>query len=503
MRSRNAMLNVITVWLGQVLIIFVNLIARKIFLQSLGSEYLGLNSLFANIVGLLTVADLGFGNAINFSLYKPLADDNIESVKSLMQLYKKIYCVIGCIIFLGGFLITPWIKTVAVDMENMKNIRIIFMIFVSNTAISYFFSYYTALVIADQKKYLYNICHYVFQFIMYGVQIIILLNTQSYYAYLGCQFTVTVLENVFMAYIARKKYPYLLEKNIKKVPENDMGNIKQNVKALILNKIGSPLITSTDNILISKLTNLFTVGVYGNYSTIVTAVCNVFWQGINAFTASIGNQLVSGNKKAHREVFFAIQLFGSWMYGWGCICLWGLLTPFVELWYGNYVLKASVIVIICFNSYLSGQRIVLQSYIDAAGAYYNIKYRAILEGIGNIIVSIAMGKVFGLFGILAGTLVSGVCCGWIIEAKVVCKEVLEMRLLDYIRIQFRNIISVVISGYITHFFLDKILIQEIEGFVYKSLICIFIPNIVLLLLNFKTTSFSVLTNKIENILVRK
>lgn len=503
MRSKNTMLNILSVWLGQLLIIFVNLIARKIFLQSLGSEYLGLNSLFANIVGLLTVADLGFGNAINFSLYKPLADNDVEAVKSLMRLYKKIYCTIGSIIMLAGALIVPWIRTIATGTEQIENIRLIFMIFVSNTAISYFFSYYTALVIADQKKYIYNICHYALQLFMYGLQIWVLIRNSNYYIYLACQMVVTVLENVIMAVVAKRKYPYLCEKNINRVSDGSMRDIKKNIKALILNKIGSPLITSTDNILISRLTNLYTVGVYGNYSTIVTAVCNVFWQGVSAFTASIGNQLVGGTKKEHRDIFSSIQLIGSWMYGWGCICLWGLLTPFVKIWYGNYTLEVSVVLMICFNSYLSGQRTVLQAYIDAAGTYHSIRYRAIVEGIVNIITSIVLGRVFGLIGIFAGTFVSGFFCGWLLEAKVVCREVLNMKTWTYIKMQLKNFGSVLFAGYITTAILNMVSVQGITGFICRLLVCVILPNIILFIFNYKSNAYKICVIKLKNVMHRK
>lgn len=502
MRSRNAAINIITVWLGQVLIIVVNMIARKVFLQSLGSEYLGLNSLFTNIVGLLAVADLGFGSAISFSLYKPLAENNKEAIKAIMKLFKKIYCLIGIIIFISGFALTPWIYKLATGAEEINNIRLIFMLFVLNTSISYFFSYYSALIIADQKKYIFNIFHYIVQFMMFGAQIIILNKTKNYYLYLSCQILATIIENWSMSIVAKRSYPYLCEQKVESVSEEEIHNIKKNVKALVLYKVGITLVTSTDNILISKLTNLSIVGIYGNYSTIVTAVCNVFWQGITAFTASIGNQLVSGTKEGCREVFSAVQLIGSWLYGWGCICLFVLLTPFIKLWYGEYTLDLAVVVVICLNSYLSGQRTVLQSYINAAGLYHNVRYKAIEEGCVNIIVSIVLGMRFGLIGVLGGTFVSGVLCGWIPETKVILNVLMEMKISIYIKMQIRNVCCIIIAGYLTKVVSDCISSSGIKGFAVKMLLCVIIPNVVIMLLNHRSNAFRTCIHKAKHVLKR-
>ena len=500
MRSRNTVINVVSGWMGQALIIVVNMIARKVFLQSLGNEYLGLNSLFTNIVGLLAVAELGFGNAINYNLYKPLAEGDTETIKSLMRLYKRVYCTIGSFIIAIGLLIVPWIREIAASSEDISNVELIFVMFVFNTAVSYFFSYYSALITADQKKYIFNISHYVIHFIMYLLQIVFLLQYKNYYAYLICQMSATILENLVVTVVVFKKYPYLKEKNVNQISKENLSDIKKNVSSLILNKIGTSLVTSTDNILITKLINLSVVGIYGNYSVIVTAICNVFGQGIIAFTASIGNQLVTGTKEAFRNIFYAVQLIGSWLYGWGCICLFVLLTPFVRLWYGDYVLELPVVLILCLNSYLLGQRTVLQSYISAAGLYYNVRYRAITEGITNIIVSIVLGKQFGLLGILLGTFISGILCGWIPEAKVIINEILNIDAKQYMKTQLINVGTIFISGVMTVCICGFISQKGILGFILNLCLCILVPNIAMIILNCKNKAFLICVEKVKLVL---
>lgn len=500
MRSKNTLVNIISVWTGQILLIGVNMVSRKVFLDILGSEYLGLNSLFSNIVGLLAVAELGIGSAINYSLYRPLAENDTETIKSLMRLYKRVYCLIGTVILLAGVMITPAIRSIAECSESIQNVEIIFMLFVINTAISYFFSYYSALIIADQKKYIFNFVHYLFQILMFAIQIIILLKTGNYYAYLICQVTATVAENLFMAIITRKKYSYVKEKKIEPITEENKSVISKNVKALILNEIGNTIVTSTDNILISKLINLSIVGIYGNYSTIITAVRNVFWQGITSFTASIGNQLISGKKEECKNIFFAIQLIGSWLYGWGSICLLLLLTPFVKLWYGDFTLAIETVGVLCLNVYLSGQRTVLRAYVSAAGLYYKIKYRAIIEAFMNIVLSIALGKIWGITGIFWGTFISGFIGGWFPETKVIIKNIIDIKIWKYVIIQLKQGMCIAVSALLTILVTRSNLSQGISGFCIDLLICIFLPNIVIAICNLKNPYFRVCVNKLIGVI---
>ena len=137
--------------------LIINFIVRNFFIKYLGSEYLGLNGLLTNILQVLSLAELGVGEAINYSLYKPLAKEDKEKCKSLMLLYKKLYTSIGIFITIAGLLFMPFLHLLIKDMGNLENVYLIYVLFVFNTSISYFYSYRWNLMVADQKKYIYDI----------------------------------------------------------------------------------------------------------------------------------------------------------------------------------------------------------------------------------------------------------------------------------------------------------------------------------------------------------
>ena len=215
MRTKRAMYNMAASLVGQLSLVLVTLISRRIFLRTLGADYLGANTLFANILAFLSMAELGIGSAINYSLYKPIAEDDREQIKSLMQLYRYAYWAIGVFILVAGLLLTPVVPLIATGGEGIAHLRLVYLLFLVNTAVSYFFSYKSAFIIADQRKYVFTLNHYGWQLAMYLVQIFVLLHWQNYFAYLLIQVAVTVLENAMIAAIVDKNYPFLKEKNVR------------------------------------------------------------------------------------------------------------------------------------------------------------------------------------------------------------------------------------------------------------------------------------------------
>ena len=153
-RTKNSIINISVALIGQLLGLIVSFIARIFFIRILGAEYLGVNGLFTNILTILSLVELGIGPAIIFSLYKPLAEKNIKKVKALMKFYQKVYVIIGIIIIILGIGIIPLLPYLVKDTPNIPNLNYVFLLFVFNTAISYFYSYKRNLIIADQFRYI-------------------------------------------------------------------------------------------------------------------------------------------------------------------------------------------------------------------------------------------------------------------------------------------------------------------------------------------------------------
>ena len=276
MRTKNSIINLVVALIGQLTGIIISFFARLIFIRLLGSEYLGLNGLFTNILTILSLAELGIGSAIIFSLYKPLAQNNKSVIKSLMNLYKVTYRIIGITIIILGFIFLPFYKYLINDIPQIPYLDLIFLMFVLNTAVSYFFSYKKSLIICDQKRYITIIYKYFYYFLLNFIQIIILLLTKNYLLYLVIQIFFTIIENISLSHKANKLYPYLKEKNIEPLNKDIKKEIKRNISAMMRHKLGGMVVNSTDNILISKFIGLTAVGIYSNYYLIINAFQLIF-----------------------------------------------------------------------------------------------------------------------------------------------------------------------------------------------------------------------------------
>ena len=206
-RTESSIKNLITAMIGQVLGIIISFAARMIFLDCLSEDYLGLNGLFTNILTIFSLVELGIGPAMNFSLYKPLAQNDIPKIKSLMALYRKAYIAIGIAILLIGAAFTPFYTVFMNDVPDIPHLTVIYWLFTLNTAVSYFFSYKRALIICDEKRYIATIYRYGFYFLLNAVQIIILLSTGSYIAFLVMQTLFTAAENAALALSMLEQFP--------------------------------------------------------------------------------------------------------------------------------------------------------------------------------------------------------------------------------------------------------------------------------------------------------
>lgn len=482
MRTKRALYNMAASLGGQLSLVLVTLLSRKIFLQTLGADYLGLNTLLANVLTFLSMAELGIGSAITYSLYKPLAEDDREQIKSLMRLYRNAYWIIGIVIMAAGLLLLPLLPIITASSAGIEHLQLIYLLFLLNTSISYFFSYKSALIIADQRRFVFLLNHYGWQLVMYTLQIFVLLRWENYFAYLVLQVGATLVENVVIARIVDKQYPYLREKHVRPLDRTSVLQIKKNTASMVLTKAGDKVIASTDNILLSWLVNVAAVGIYGNYVTISTAICHVLYQGMNAFVAGLGNLAVTGEKKRQVEVFETIAFITVWLYGWCGIGLYVALTPFVQLFYGaDMVLGSAVVFMICLNVYVEGQSTLLNVQTDAMGLYWSLKYKGILEALLNLVLSILLGRVLGLVGILLGTTLSHMLYSFWHQSYVVFHEGLHSDVKSFYAQDAKDTLVVLAAAVLTVGAASLIPLEGVAGLAVRLVLAVVLPNAVFVL----------------------
>lgn len=400
---KNSSFSIIT----QVLTVIINFIVKTVFIYTLGSEYLGLNGLFSNIITMLSLADLGIGIAIPYSLYKPLSTNDHEKIKSLMKFYKKIYNIIGTIVLLVGLSLNPFLPLIIKEMPNIEHIYLIYSLFVIHSASSYFFVYKKFLIDADQKGYITSKITFIFSTILSIIQIIFLYTTHNFILFLSSSIVMVILQNIYISKKTEKLYPYLKEKNVKPIDKEEYLEIKKNVSALFIYKIGSVIMNGTDNIVISKIIGLVMVGIYSNYLMIINSIYNILNGVFNAITSSIGNLVVTTDEKRSKNVYENLNFFTFGLYGVISICIMILINPFINIWIGSdYLLSDFLSFLVALNLYLTGMQSVTTSFRNAYGLFYKAKYRPILMCFLNVVLSVIFAIYFGIEGVLIGTILS-------------------------------------------------------------------------------------------------
>jgi O-antigen/teichoic acid export membrane protein len=479
---------------GQLGGVLVNLLARVFFLHYLNQTYLGLNGLFTNVLTMLSLVELGVGPAMAYSLYKPLADRDTERIKSHMAFYKKAYITIGLAIALLGLLFLPFYTVFMDEVPDIPHLNVIYLLFVANTVVSYFYSYKRSLIVCDQKKYIETTVHYGAYFILNVVQIIFLALTKNYVVFLVLQVLSTWLENLILARKADKLFPYLKEKNVKPMDKTDSQVIFRNVAAMSMHKIGAVVVNSTDNILISKLIGLATAGLYSNYYTIIHPLQTITNQIFESIVASVGNltATVKGGNLGHlKETFNDVFFFAFWIFTFCSICLLNLLHPFIEfIWLRNsgWLLDQRTLYVLVLNFYLYGMRRPVLTFRDATGAFWNDRFKPIFESIINLVASIFLAKRLGISGIFLGTLVSTVTTSLWVEPLVLYHNVFYLPLKDYF-VRFFGYTAVGVAICIVTTWLCNLVGYSLIAILFRGLLCVIVPNLLLLLVFCRTKEF--------------
>ena len=490
MRVKNSIKNTIVSFASNLLTIVIGLIAQGIFIKILGSEYLGINGLFSNIISMLGIVELGVGSAIIYHLYKPIAENDTKKVKALMNFYKKCYNIIALIILILGLMITPYLRYFIEDVTVDINIPLVYIMFIIEIVCSYLLSYKRSIINANQKNYLVNLIHIGYLVILNVLEIIILILTKNYYLYLGLKIGMRILENVGITLLANKLYPYLKDNN-EKLDETTKKDIFKKVKALFFHKIGGFIVLGTDNIIISKFIGIVQVGLYSNYYMIIDAVEKLFGQVIRVITPSVGNMLVTETKEKNFEIFKRVRFLNFWIATFSGISLLVVMDSFIKVWIGSeYLLTTCVLIVLVINYYIKSMRSCHMIFKEAAGIYYEDRFIPLLESILNIVASLILLKYFGLAGVFMGTIISSLALYCISYPKYVYKKLFERSYIDYTKEIIGYICIFLSLAFITFKISRLIIVSNVFlSLIINCVIALVIPNLVLLILFWHTDNF--------------
>lgn len=497
-RSQNVIRNM---WVGtmfQMISLFLGFVSRTIFIRILGSEYLGLNSLFTNILTVLSFAELGIGNAIIFSMYKPLANNDMNKLKKLTNFYKKTYKKIALFIVIVGLLITPFIPFIIKNTPNIsESIYLIYIIFLFDTSISYFFSYRTSIITADQKNYIIITYMYVFKIVQIVLQLITLYYTHNYLLYLILQVLNTLITHSFLAHKSKKMYPELINIKGEELEDSERKKIFTNVKALFIYKFSSVVLNGTDSIIISKYLGLTVLGLYSNYYLIVNSLALIISQIQNAFTSSVGNLIAKEDKAKEKKIFNELFYFTGLIYCVVGTCSYLLFNDFITIWLGKeYLLSNFVVTMIVGHLCFNGMLFATFTFRNTSGEFNHYKLMPVVSAFVNIVLSIWFAKIMGLGGIFLATIVArAISSGWT-DPCIVYKYVFKSSIMDYVVRCIKMIFRIAICFVFVYFVSRYIIVSNILTFIFKATVLFIISFMSYIILSFKTEEFIGIKNAI-------
>ena len=432
-RVQSAARNIIFGQVGNFMTQILNFVLRTIFISHLGDTLNGVNGLYTSILSVLSMAELGIGTALNYSLYRPVAQGNIEKVKSYMLLYKKAYRTIGIVVALIGLMVSPFLRYLVKQPQgvSIRDLTLYYFIFLFNTVSTYFVAYKYSLVNAEQKNYIQTNILTITKMITVLLQIIVILTTGNYYIYLLTAAAVELLQKIFVSRYLDRRYPYLREKQVEKLSKEETGEIVTKTKALVFHKVGDVARLQTDSMIISGFINVTLSGFVDNYNLVLNSVANVVNIIFNSVLSSFGNLFATESRQKQYQIFKVYRFAACWIYGFTAIGFSMLLTPLIELWLGEAkTLAFSVVMCILIDYYLKGDRIVLSNFKTAAGVFEQDKYLALIQGAVNLVISVVLVRRIGLAGVYIGTIISGLIAN-VTKPVIIYRVILDQPVKEY------------------------------------------------------------------------
>ena len=440
MRTKYSMINMIFGVGGHVLNMVLAFVSRMIFIRYLDAAYLGVNGLFSDILGMLNLAELGIGSAMIFSMYKPAAVDDREELGKLMNLYKLMYRLVAAFVLVTGLCLLPFLNVLIKGDPGIEHLRLIYLMYLGNSVSSYLLSYKNSILLAYQKAYVRTVVEQIAHAVQIVLQVVVLIVTQNFQLYLLLQILTQISTNLVVSRRVDKEFPYL--KDEKRLPsKEERSGIMKNILALSMHRLGSAVVNSTDNLLMSAFVGLTSVGIYSNYKLVIKSLGDLLNKVYTAFTGSITNGLGAGI--IVQLDFFLFLLFGYFSAG-----MVVLFNPFIKLMFGEeYLFSQAVVIIVVVQFYITGMRQINLQFREAMGLFWYDRYKPVAESIINLVVSILLVQRYGVAGVFLGTIVSTMTtCFWVepyILMKYGLKEQWQEKLRDYFIEYGRRALTVV------------------------------------------------------------
>lgn len=473
-RQYNSSLNIIAIYGSKILQIVLTFCMRRILIVHLGEEILGIDGLFASILSVLSLADLGINTAIIYALYAPIARQQEKKIAALVSFFKRVYMIVGISIFVVGICSFPFLKLIINFDNDVQNVGIYYILTIISTSASYFCSSRRVIFEADQmNRVVISVDTFVNIFRQLG-QLIIIWIFGNYFIVLVFRIIMSVVDNLVIYYLGDKKYPYLVKYRNEKLSIDEKTYLFKNTGAVLCHKIGGVIVNSTDSIIISSFVGTVVAGYYSNYMTVLNGVAFFVTSVFTAITPSIGNLKVDNDDIEKQYHIFEEVFLTNYILSCFCVsCLFSLLNLFITIWLGKkFIFSSWVVVLICINFYLTTIRYGVGSFCTAGGLFKDTLIKPIIESIVNLIVSIWLVNAIGISGVIIGTIVSLVCGSLWVDPYFLLKKWFKKSLVSYFTRFIIMFLLTFFISFLTYYISSSIQGLNVLSFIIKAFVVV-------------------------------
>lgn len=472
-RTQKTMRNGAVSLMGQIITILLSFINRKVFIQYLGVELLGLNSTFASILSTLSLAELGFQQVIVFHLYGVLARDDKEQINALVNIYKLVYRCIGIFFLVASLCCVPFLQLFLSDIEVTNPVRIYFLIQALTGSCTYFLAYKRNILYADQNSYISGLIDTVVNTAATLIGIAVAVLTGNYMLYLLVSLVKTYLSNLLVHISCSKRYPYL---HTTKIDWNLLKTITKSLKDVIVERLAGYIYGSTDNLLISAFISTVQVGFLNNYLMIINHIKTLMKSLTTPLIPALGNKVaLEHGPEQQMETFRLLEQVYFWLTGFAVVPVYVLADSFIRMFFGEpYVLPRIILFLMCVDMYVHINQDSCLSFLTANGLFRKRRNISIGGAVVNIVVSLLLMKPMGVAGILAGTAVSQVYY-WAARSMVALRDCLHQsgKVIAFYWVKQIGLLGVIVAAiWISHTITQQVFVlNEVITFIVNGVIC--------------------------------
>lgn len=480
-RTHNSIRNIIFAIIDNLVTLLVPFAIRTIMLKTLGPAYLGLSNLFTSVLTVLSLADLGMASALVYAMYRPVAEDNKTAIAALLNLYRKLYNIIGSTILAAGLAVMPFLKhLIKGGVPEDLNLYIVYLLSLAHTVCSYFFgAYKSTLLSAMQREDINSNASTIAHTLIYIFAIVGLLTTRNYYLYavlfpLGITF-----QNLIRSRYVDKHYGEYLRYG--RINRKTAVDISRKVLALIGHKVGGVISGSIDTLCVSAFLGLSSIAIYGNYNYVANSLFMLAALLGNGIKPSVGNSMVLESTEKNYRDFVTFNFLYMMATGIFCACLLALYQHFIRMWVGDsYLMGMEMVILFTVYFYVRGSRLMVNNYKDVAGMWEADALRPYAEGLMNLVLSVVLAKSIGAAGIILATIISMLVAGLPWESAVVLKKVFHVKCGPYIVRYVYYTLATAAACFASYRICAMIQGAGILAFLVKGVICAVVSAVVLI-----------------------